>query len=330
MTVYSRREFVLNAVRSALEQTVPVNVIVVEDCGPDPSIRDLILTEFGTRIQYFRNPRRRGLFDNWNACIDYCQTPWLSILHDDDFLHPNFIATMLGLARSAPDRGIYFGRTGILYEQGPVTPTGEFTCADHWREIDPVELAVGCFLLFPGQLFNVERARAVGGFRPNSYFTGDWDFWFRLVMNFGGAQSATEVSVARAHWGFDRGSSLVNRKGWIYALENVQRKRNLRALRRAKGIQLTFERAKPLIVQPVPSRLLLRFAKEFSPRLLRYNAWLFTNSRSPHAGYSLLQFIVKLFGPRSLRFLSRLRCGCRDLWSRVTRPQPPTVKLVAK
>src|SRR5258706_4019098 len=61
VTVYSRRDYVLAAVRSALEQTVPVNVIVVEDCGPDAGLRDFITGEFGGRIQYFRNQKNRGL-----------------------------------------------------------------------------------------------------------------------------------------------------------------------------------------------------------------------------------------------------------------------------
>src|SRR2546425_5761935 len=106
VTVFSRRDFVLEAIRSALEQTIPVKVIVVEDCGPDPGMQQFIVGEFGGRIEYFRNPRNRGLFDNWNACMEYCRTPWLSILHDDDLLHPWFIETMLTLTRQAPGRKV--------------------------------------------------------------------------------------------------------------------------------------------------------------------------------------------------------------------------------
>jgi len=97
VTVFSRRDFVLEAIGSALAQSVPVSVIVVEDCGPDPGMRDYIQDRFGGRIRYFRNPRNRGLFDNWNACMEYSRTPWLSILHDDDRLHPWFIEEMIAL-----------------------------------------------------------------------------------------------------------------------------------------------------------------------------------------------------------------------------------------
>ncbi len=306
VTVYSRREYVLDAIRSALDQTVPVRVMVVEDCGPDPTLRELITSQFGARIRYFRNERNRGLFDNWNACMEYCATEWLSILHDDDLLRPNFVETMLGLAREAPNRALYFGRVSVLTEQSWEKAAPSATWGKPWREIDPVVLADGCFVMFPGQLFRVGSAKEAGGFRQRSYYTGDWDLWFRLALRFGAAQSEREVSSARAHYGIDRGSSRVERMGWKWALDNVQRKRNLRLLRAAQGIEIHFQRAKGLNLSPMPSRYLLRYAEGFSKRWLKYNAWIFVHSAPPHAGYALLQWAVRLLGPKVLRYASML------------------------
>jgi len=301
VTVFSRHEFIRDAIRSALNQTVPVKVIVAEDCGPDAALRDLIADEFGGRIEYFRNPKNRGLFDNWNACLDYCRTPWLSILHDDDSLHPNFVETILALAKVAPERALYFGRAARLDEAGKIHPAPPVRWQKNWRELDVRELADECFLLFPGQLFRVADAKAVGGFWKASYLTGDWDMWFRLALKFGAAQSATEVALNRAHHGADRGSTRVERMGWKWALDNVQRKRNLALLQQEKGIVIPFERAKLLKRSPIPSRLLLRYAGGFSRRILFYNAWLFTHSRPPHARYAALQWLVRWFGPQALR-----------------------------
>jgi hypothetical protein len=88
--------------------------------------------------------------------------------------------------------------------------------------------------------------------------------------------------------------------GWKWALDNVQRKRNL-ALLREKGIVIPFERAKLLRQNPIPSRLLLRDARGFSRRILFYNAWLFTHSWPPNAGYAALQWLVRIFGSQTLR-----------------------------
>jgi glycosyltransferase involved in cell wall biosynthesis len=301
VTVYSRREFVCDAIRSALNQTIPVQVIVVEDSGPDAALRDFVTRQFGDRIRYFRNPKNRGLFDNWNACMEYCQTPWLSILHDDDLLRPNFVASIIELANKASPRALYFGRAANLAEEGIVYPAPPVAWPQSWRELDVMEFADECSVLFPGQLFRIADARAVGGFRTGSYFTGDWDMWFRLTLRYGAAQSATEVAINRSHEGVDRGTSRVERMGWKWALDNVQRKRNLTLLQKEKNISISFNRTKLLNTSPIPSRLLLRHAKGFSRRMLAYNAWLFIHSTPPHWRYATLQWLVRVCGPGILQ-----------------------------
>ena len=168
VTVYSRRDYVKESIRSALAQTVPVKVIVVEDCGPDPTLRDFILSEFGDRITYYRNAKNRGLFDNWHACMEYSQTPWLSILHDDDMLRPQFVETVLEMNRLAPGRSLYFGQHSRLEADGNIYPLKPVGWPTVWQDIDLNRLMDECFLLFPGQLFRIADARALGGFRTNS------------------------------------------------------------------------------------------------------------------------------------------------------------------
>jgi GT2 family glycosyltransferase len=307
VTVFSRRQFVAGAIRSVLAQTIPVKVIVVEDCGPDPSLRQFIVGEFGSRVEYFRNQRNRGLFDNWNACMEYCATPWISILHDDDLLHPWWAETMLQLTQDAPQRMLYFGRSGELDQRGQTHPATPASWGKNWRETNLVEFAKVCLVLFPGQLFQIADARAVGGVRPNSYFTGDWDLWFRLALRGGAAQTAREVSVVRSHLGAERGSSRVDRMGWKWALDNVQRKRNLAMLRSEKGIQIPFDRKELLSYNPVPTRAMLRHAHGFSRRVLAYNSWLYVQSPPPHAMASVLMWLVRRLGPGALR-------GCSLFW----------------
>ncbi|MFO1488366.1 MAG: glycosyltransferase [Verrucomicrobiota bacterium] len=310
ITLYSRREYVCAAVQSALNQTVPVKVMVVEDCGPDPTLKDFVMERFGSRITYIRNPKRRGLFDNWNACIEYCTTPWLSILHDDDLLRPRFVEAMLALNRRAPSCPIYFGRSAILQgTQEQLTEPVEWK--DGWRLLDLAEFADLNTVLYPGQLFSIADSRAIGNFRPVSLFTGDWDFWFRMALRGGLAQTAEEVSVVRSHYGADRGTSRVERMGWKWAVDNVQRKRNLALLAREKGIRIAFDRRKLLKPCPIPSRNLLQYAHGFSRRMLRYNHWLFVHSTPPHFRYAVLQTLVRLAGPQGLRLLSQWSQGRR-------------------
>jgi glycosyltransferase involved in cell wall biosynthesis len=304
VTVFNRRDFVLEAVQSALDQTMPVKVIVVEDCGADAALRDFILNRFGDRIEYIRNSKNRGLFDNWNACMEYCQTTWLSILHDDDLLRPNFVETMLALSRNAPGRGLYYGQHARLMEDEKIHPVPALTW-ENWRDIDLKELAGWSVLGFVGQIFQVAKTRQAGGFRKKSYYTGDWDMWFRLAARFGAAESAADIGIGRAH--NQRETTLIYRKGWKWVLDNVQRKRNIACLKREKNIVIPFDRAKFLDESPLSLKPLLQSADGFSRRILFYNWWLFTRSRPPHWRYGILQYLIRITGPNALRFLHYLK-----------------------
>src|SRR5579862_8729555 len=141
VTVYSRRQYISQAVRSALNQSVPVRVMVMEDCGPDAMLEAVVKAEFGSSIEYIRNPRRRGLFGNWNACLDACATEWLSILHDDDYLAPDFVASMIEVERQAPGCALYYGRTLVVDEGGQGLPEYALPPVDwRWRRAELNEL----------------------------------------------------------------------------------------------------------------------------------------------------------------------------------------------
>jgi hypothetical protein len=161
-------------------------------------------------------------------------------------------------------------------------------------------------MYFAGNLFSIEAAKQIGGFRPYSYYSGDWDFWFRLALHGGAARTAAAVAMSRMHLGPERGTTRVDRMGWRWALENAQRKRDLALLARCKGIHVRFDRGKHLEISPIPSRVILRNARNYSRRILKYNAWLFTHSKPPHLGYALLQWLVRLFGPNVLK-LDKIR-----------------------
>lgn len=303
VTVYDRREFIQQAVLSALNQTVPVNVMVVEDCGPDAGLQAFICDRFGPRIKYHRNPRRRGLFDNWNACIEYCGTPWLSILHDDDYLKENFAETMLKLHTAAPGRGLYFGNYVAVSSSGVTLYLGEPVVNGTWRSIDLRALADSNRLGFGGHLFPVEYVRQSGGFRSTSLFCGDWEMWFKLAADYGGALTTTPVVVSRLYQDQRKGTSKVVRKGLNHAANIVQRKRNYAWLKRAGVLkQVKFDNLRAL--SPIGPRELLIHGPAFSRRMFRYNVKLFLRTPPASPAQLALQWVCRAGGIGLMRILS--------------------------
>jgi len=305
ITVYNRRDYVLDAIESALAQPHAVKVLVVEDCSPDPSLRTFIEERFGGRIRYLRNPERRGLFGNWNACIEASGTPWLCILHDDDFLETTFVESMTELAAAAPGRALYYGQCNVINALGEVIERANQPDMFSWDELPLEEWARHDPVCFPGQLFNVEVARAVGEFRPSSRYCADWEMWFKLALNCGAAATNRIVANYREYYSVGRGTTEIDVSGRKYACGNVQRKRHFALLRKRKS-DSHFDRRAILKDSPMATRYLLEHGRHFSSRMLRYNAGLLFLSKAPHWRYRFFQVVTQLFSWRSLRGTSWL------------------------
>lgn len=307
VTVYNRADYIHQAVASALGQSLSAGhqVMVVEDCGPNAAIRESIVREFGDRITYHRNPKTRGLFDNWNACMELCSTRWLCILHDDDFLEPTFLEAMMELSSARPGYGLYYGACRTVNADGlPVTNPRQpvnFELTElplnEWARYDPV--------CFPGQLFDVNLARELGGFRATSGYCGDWEMWFKLALARGAAKTNRIVANYREHISYGRGTTKVDVSGRKYAYVNMQRKRNFALLRRTVPTS-HFDRVALQKAEPIPTRFILQHAYSFSPRMLRYNARLLLLSGAPHISYKMFQLLIATIGWRCLKQLSKV------------------------
>lgn len=305
ITVYNRRQYLKEAVASAVNQTVPVRVIVVEDCGPDAQLQSWIKDEFGSRIEYVRNPQRRGLFDNWNACMDLCGTEWLSILHDDDFLAPNFVESMLKLAALAPGLDLYFGDTVMVNERSepiPDYPLRKVT--GPWMRIGLTDVLFLTPFPFPGHIFPVAAVRALGGFRASSYYCGDWEMWANLIARRGAAQTADVVAYNRCHISWERGSTRIYREGKMTPASYAQHKRVLALMPRES--RPAFSRVEYQRRFLIPVSFLLRYGAKLSPRLLHYHVRLLLLSPAPHWRYALFQQLTRLGGTPFVRAMSNI------------------------
>jgi glycosyltransferase involved in cell wall biosynthesis len=307
VTVFNRRQFLKQAIASALEQKAKARVIVVEDCGPDPEMEQFVRGEFGATIDYFRNEKRRGLFDNWNACLERCRTPWLSILHDDDFLSPDFAQAMIELSRNAPNCGLYYGEALVVNDQGqPVACGARPPLRTPWRRVKLEENIEITPFGFPGHVFRVDSARKLGGFRASSQYCGDWEMWSALIAHYGAAQTSTLVAYQRSHDGPERGTNKIIRNGRLRPLTFVQQKRIVRMLRE-QGQPARFDRAEFLKKSPMSVSYLLQYGATLSPRLLRYHAGLLLRSTAPPSlPWALFRKATQVFGVPFVKAASKM------------------------
>ncbi len=305
VTVFDRRDYIFQSIESALSQTLPIRVLVVEDHGPDELLQRVVVEHFGDRITYHRNAERLGLCGNWNSCLEVCPTSWLCILHDDDFLEPTFVESMIELAQAAPSRALYYGRCHVIDEQGRRIEDRSSTEPFSWHELPLEEWARYDPVCFPAQLFDVRIARNVGGFRSSSKYTADWEMWFKLALTRGAAATDRVVANYREYHSHGRGTTAMEVSGQKYAVGNIQRKRHYAWLSKLNP-QVRFNRHEVFKSTPMSTRFLLQHAHGFSARMLRYNAGLLNISAAPSPAYRFFQVLTKLLSWRSLQIFSRL------------------------
>ena len=230
VTVYRRERYLLGAVQSALEQTVPVQVVVLDDAAPGTR-HDRIIEEYLPRVRYVRHAKSVGLVGAFNACLAVAYTRYVSILHDDDRLLPTSVERLLEAVAAFPGRGLYFGEDETIDENGGMidrAPTdGKI------RLVTPMEFAIKNQFTFNGHLLDREATLQAGGFIPALTMTSDWDLWTRLAIAPGAVKTGHIVAQCRQYWDELRATSFLDISGRRLPMLANQLHRNRRHLRRA-------------------------------------------------------------------------------------------------
>ena len=107
MPVYNNQEFILQTLQSLARQSLPPDRVVVLDDGSTDDSEALVRQFEGMKCEWIPNPKRLGLFGNFNRCLDFAdQTEHLQILHADDMLEPQFYSTMTEILRDCAGLGM--------------------------------------------------------------------------------------------------------------------------------------------------------------------------------------------------------------------------------
>ncbi|MCI4643579.1 MAG: glycosyltransferase family 2 protein [Hyphomonadaceae bacterium] len=97
--VFRAAGFIQGAIDSVLAQTVPCNLILVDDASPDDTVR--VIREYAghdPRVRILEQGRNQGPAAARNRAIAECETEWVALLDADDRMAPDRLEHMLALA----------------------------------------------------------------------------------------------------------------------------------------------------------------------------------------------------------------------------------------
>jgi glycosyltransferase involved in cell wall biosynthesis len=178
LPVYKRTDFVKSALDSAVNQTVECSILLIDNNSPHHDFKTIVDSYHNPNIRYVRTTETVPQDENFNNCFRFAETPWVTVLHDDDMLHVQYVE----FCRKIMDR---FGERvgGFVY----LTHVGE----EEWKEVgqmkeltaDIKKLRPAYFqfhnIPFPGVLVKKDTALKLGGFKKELHPIADFDFWLR-------------------------------------------------------------------------------------------------------------------------------------------------------
>lgn len=104
VTTYNRWDRVRGALQSVLDQRPrPLQIILVDDCSPDPIPEELRSWMVEVGVNYIRHHQNQGLAAARNTAVKAAKAEYFSFCDDDDRWAPGFVAQLTELLMQHPD-----------------------------------------------------------------------------------------------------------------------------------------------------------------------------------------------------------------------------------
>lgn len=180
LPVYKRTDFVRSALDSAVKQTVPCRILLIDNNSPHDDFKTILEGYHNPLMTYHRNPETVPQDENFNNCFRFAETPWVTILHDDDMLHCQFVETAHKiLERHGNSLGGFAVRSHVSEEEWDGIYTRKTSLADDVKWIREPYFFFAHLTPFPGVVVKKDTALQLGGFTNKLFPIADFDFWVR-------------------------------------------------------------------------------------------------------------------------------------------------------
>jgi glycosyltransferase involved in cell wall biosynthesis len=192
---YNKRDYVAVAIESALAQTHPCEVIVVDDGSTDGSLDEIAL--FDGRVSWVTGPNRGGSAAR-NLGLEMARGEWIQFLDADDFLPAEKVAVQLDVLRNAPERTVAFCPWSYFHDDGKVDPPD---VRRYWRSYSQgSDLLIDTWYnggFFPPHAWLISRALIDRAGNWDERLTGDDDgeFFGRQLLAASALRFCEQTSV---------------------------------------------------------------------------------------------------------------------------------------
>jgi hypothetical protein len=186
------KDYLEQTLRSILAQDAgpdQMQIEVVDDCSPRVDVAALVREIAGDRVKFSQTPKNLGLAGCWNTCIERAHGEWVHILHQDDWVLPEFYTRFEALIQAVPGLDAAFARHIDADADGNWRGIGilEMRTAGELKGFDKL-IATSQRIQCATVIVQRTTYERLGGYRSDLPYVLDWEMWCRIA--------------ASGHWGY--------------------------------------------------------------------------------------------------------------------------------
>jgi len=180
ISTYNSREWLAEAIDSALAQTYPNCEVVVVDNGSTDGTSSWLAETYDTKIRHSQK-KHGGLGSGRNFGLNQAKGEYIQFLDADDLLSPDKVLLHVEYLESHSDVDIVFSHCQLFLD-GRREELFDWERSGHYQAKDFFQEMFGeGFLLIHMPLSRRTTLAKAGGFDENLGAGTDWDFWLRVA-----------------------------------------------------------------------------------------------------------------------------------------------------
>lgn len=184
LPVYKRVDYIKSALDSAFNQTVKCRILLIDNNSPHQEFKEIVESYNSPLFEYVRMETTVPQDENFNNCFKYTKTPWLTILHDDDMLHCQFVELA---QKILANYGNSIGGYAVRSEVGEIEWDGigqKVDLPEKYKVVREPYFYFHHLTPFPGVVVRRDAALDLKGFNAPLHPISDFDFWYRLSKSY--------------------------------------------------------------------------------------------------------------------------------------------------
>ena len=186
---HNRADLLCQAIESILSQSYKnVEIIVIDDASTD-NTEDLIKSQFGNRVQYYKNDANHGVAYSRNLGLTYAKGKYIGLLDSDDILlDSNCVKKAIDILDSNQEIGLFTCdaycidlEKNKIYEKTFFQMTIDHSDIELSSGIKDFDYVFSHGIHSCGAIFRKEITKDIGFLDTNYKIAWDEDFFLRLA-----------------------------------------------------------------------------------------------------------------------------------------------------